>query len=92
MFGFEILTHKEPIEFGYQNSYQLYLCRCGLSQNIREFGALMVDVMHDISCHQIDIRKFNSRIGHFDLRITIVVSERIAISIHQNFLFAEGLG
>jgi len=32
--------------------------------------------------------KVQSGIVHFDLRITMVVSERIAISIHQSFHFA----
>ena len=48
--------------------------------------------MHNIPRYQIGIRKFNSKIGHFDFRITMLVSKRIIIGIHQNFHFTEGLG
>ena len=49
--------------------------------------------MHNILRHQIGIQKFNFEIEHFDLRITMLVSECIVVNIYTELtgLRSEGV-
>jgi len=47
--------------------------------------------VHNIPCHQVGVWKFNSGIGHLQLRIAILIDKHIALFILQGLHLTETL-